>query len=322
MQPAFFAGSDRTCLSERASQRALGSSCGLAAWTRRKETEYAMTTTSGGAAAAEYLLGHDREELARLEHQAAALAPHTKVILERAGLGSGMRVLDVGSGVGDVAFIAAELVGPTGTVVGIDRSEAALARARERAAERGLDNIEFHRGDLQDWQPVGSFDAAVGRLVLLYVDDPVAAVGRVASLVRPDGVVAFMEYDMAAVESVPTAAIVDQVREWVCAGFAKTGHDPRLGIRLGGILDAAGLAEARAIALRDYLPPTSPVVPAMAAGVIRTLLPAIEAHGIATAAEVDIETLEARIGDELRARRAYVSPPALIGGWARVNGRS
>jgi SAM-dependent methyltransferase len=280
-----------------------------------------MTTTPGEVTSAEYLLGHDREELARLEQQAAALAPHTKMILERAGLGPGMRVLDVGTGVGDVAFIAAELVGPSGTVVGIDRSEVALARARDRAAERGLDNVEFHQGDLQDWRPVKSYDAAVGRLVLLYVDDPVAAVARVASTVRPGGVVAFMEYDMAAVESVPTVPLVDTVRDWICEGFSRTGHDPRLGIRLGAILDAAGLSDAQALALRDYLPPTSPVVPAMAAGVIRSLLPAIEGHGVATADEVDLETLEARIADELRARRAYITPPALVGGLARVDGQ-
>jgi SAM-dependent methyltransferase len=279
-----------------------------------------MTTTPRDVASAEYLLGHDREELARLEHQAAALAPHTKVILERAGLGPGMRVLDVGTGVGDVAFIAAELVGPSGTVVGIDRSEVALVRARDRAAERGLDNVELHQGDLQDWQPATSFDAAMGRLVLLYVDDPVTAVARVASKVRPGGVVSFMEYDMAAVESVPSVPLVERVRDWICEGFARTGHDPRLGIRLGGILDAAGLSDARSLALRDYLPSTSPVVPAMAAGVVRSLLPAIEANGIATAAEVDLDTLETRIRDELRARGAYITPPALVGGWARVDG--
>jgi SAM-dependent methyltransferase len=283
-------------------------------------TEYAMTSTARDVRSAEYLLGHDREELARLEHQAAALAPHTKVILERAGLGPGMRVLDVGSGVGDVAFIAAEIVGPSGTVIGIDRSDVALARARERAAERGLDNVEFHQGDLQDWRPNASFDAAIGRLVLLYVDDPAQAVERVASMVRPGGVVTFMEYDMAAVESVPSLPLVEQVREWICEGFARTGHDPRLGIRLGVILESAGLSGARAIALRDFLPPSSPVVPAMAAGVVRSLLPALEQHSIATAAEVDLATLEVRLRDELQSRRAFVTPPALIGGWARVDG--
>jgi SAM-dependent methyltransferase len=279
-----------------------------------------MTTTPRETRPAEYLLGHDPEELARLEHQAAALAPHTKVILERAGLRPGMRVLDIGTGVGDVAFIAAELVGPSGTVVGIDRSEAALARARERAAERGLDNVEFHQGDLQTWQPIASFDAGIGRLVLLYVDDPAKAVERMASLVRPGGVVAFMEYDMATIESVPALPLIGQIRDWVCEGFARTGHDPRLGIRLGGILDEAGLPDTQSVALRDYLPPSSPVVPAMAAGVLRTLLPALEQYGVATADEIDLVTLEARIRDEIQVHRAFVTPPALVGAWARVDG--
>ena len=68
-------------------------------------------------------------EMARLELQGRALAPATRMIFATAGIRPGMRVLDLGCGAGDVAFVAANLVGPDGEVVGVDRSPEALARA-------------------------------------------------------------------------------------------------------------------------------------------------------------------------------------------------
>lgn len=80
-----------------------------------------------------------------------------------------MRVLDLGSGAGDNALVASELVGPTGEVVGIDRSAQAVARATERARARGLSNVAFRVQDIQDpWAGQELFDAVIGRLVLMY----------------------------------------------------------------------------------------------------------------------------------------------------------
>ena len=74
-----------------------------------------------------YQLGSADDELARLELQGRALSPATYMIFDAAGIRPGMRVLDLGCGVGDVAFVAADLVGPDGYVVGVDRSPEALA---------------------------------------------------------------------------------------------------------------------------------------------------------------------------------------------------
>jgi ubiquinone/menaquinone biosynthesis C-methylase UbiE len=140
---------------------------------------------------APYVLGTTDAEHERLQRQAACLAPFTERLFRDAGMSAGQRVLDVGSGVGDVALLAARLVGPAGEVVGIDRDGAALAKARTRAAAAGLNNILFVEGDIATSLSGGQFDAVVGRLVLEFFPDPVASLGPLLVADRPVAVVVF-----------------------------------------------------------------------------------------------------------------------------------
>jgi ubiquinone/menaquinone biosynthesis C-methylase UbiE len=279
-------------------------------------TATATTTTTTG-----YLLGHDEAELRRLKEQARILAPATASLLTLAGIEPGMRVLDLGCGAGDVAFLVAGRVGPGGSVVGIDSSLTALDTARHRADRHKIGNVSFLEADVRTLDPTtdlaGPFDAVVGRLVLLYVDDPVDVVRRCATALRPGGVLLAMEYDMTAAGSLPAQPLPTQAMGWITAAFEWAGHDPALGCRLGGILCAAGLDGPVCLGLQSYLAPEDPAGPRLLASTARTLLPAIEAAGIASAAEVDIETLERRIADVQRATGAMSKPPALVGAWAR-----
>jgi SAM-dependent methyltransferase len=103
-----------------------------------------------------------------------------------------MRVLDLGSGAGDVAMLAARLVGPEGEVIGVERDPEAVASATARVMQAGLTNVRFIQGDAQKLDGVaGGFDAAVGRLVLMYFSDPADTLRRTAGLVRPRGLVLF-----------------------------------------------------------------------------------------------------------------------------------
>ena len=86
------------------------------------------------SAAANYVMGHTDRERRRLQLQASIINPITEQLLRRGGLAAGMRVLDIGSGVGDVALIAARLVGPTGSVTACDLDGAALTVLTARAA--------------------------------------------------------------------------------------------------------------------------------------------------------------------------------------------
>src|ERR1700756_1349908 len=88
-----------------------------------------------------HVLGHSQAEMRHLENQGAMLRPITERLLRNAGIHAGMRVLDLGCGAGDVSILAAELVGPEGSVVGIDRNQQVLKVAKARAREAGLRQI-------------------------------------------------------------------------------------------------------------------------------------------------------------------------------------
>src|SRR5437870_1636454 len=88
-------------------------------------------------------------EVQRLKQFAEGMNLPTRHLCEDAGLTPGMRVLEIGSGAGDVTFLAAELVGPTGSVTGVESNPVTLQTARERARVAGLTNVSFLEGDLR-----------------------------------------------------------------------------------------------------------------------------------------------------------------------------
>ena len=141
----------------------------------------------------EYPLGNTDAEHERLIRQAWRVAPTTERFFREAGIGLGQRVLDIGSGVGDVAMLLARLVGPSGGVVGIERDLKSIAKARARVTEAGLHNVSFNESDVGEIPHGKPFDAAVGRFILMYLPDPVAALRSISQLVRPGGVFAFQE---------------------------------------------------------------------------------------------------------------------------------
>src|SRR5437763_5064889 len=98
--------------------------------------------------AAEYSLGHSETELQRLRRQAAWYEPSTLRLFQQAGISAGMRVLDLGCGAGDVSFAARKLAGDRGEVLGIDRSERAIADAQHGAEAAGVKNVQFLTNDL------------------------------------------------------------------------------------------------------------------------------------------------------------------------------
>ena len=269
-----------------------------------------MSVAAQQAGPTQYALGHSDRELNRLSMQAHMFAPFTRQLFREAGLGSGMRVLDVGCGGGDVAFLAAELIGPTGTVLGVDRTPAAIIRATARAENKRISNVHFVEGDPTQMKFDEDFDALVGRLILMYY--PM----RCENCCRPGGIVVFQEIDASGCKSHPASPTYERCVDWITRTFHLTGAEPKTGLELYRIFQSAGLPAPtlRLDAAVGGGPDTSAYK--MLPEIVRSLLPAMERLGIATAAEVEVESLGLRIRDEVVANNGIVISPSLIGAWA------
>ncbi len=192
----------------------------------------------------DYVLGHCRPEIDRLQRQAEMLRPITERLLVAAGVEPGMRVLDIGCGPGDVSTLIADLVGPTGSVVGIDPSAEALAVARERFRER--DNVGFVQSDVDGYTGPADFDAAVCRYVLIHQKEPSDFLRRTSSLLRSGGLIALHEMDAArGVYSNPRLPLLHEVYDAICDTLIRPGTAFDVGGRLVGVFLDAGLPAPR-----------------------------------------------------------------------------
>jgi SAM-dependent methyltransferase len=266
-----------------------------------------------------YQLGHEAAELDRLSRQGRLLAPATRVLLEAAGLGPGMRVLDLGSGSGDLAFVVTDVVGPAGAVVGIDRSPEAVATAQARARQLGLGNAHFAVGDIRKATADGPFDAIVGRLVLMYLSDPAAVLRTQVTLLRPDGLIAPIEFDLGTARSLPPTALASQCLTLLAETFKRAGIQPSLGSRLWAVLQDAGVRPLGMLGVQPHFGPDDPAGPGLLAGIVRTMLPLIEQTGVATAQQVAVETLRDRLAAEMTASGAVFAHPILLTAWGKLS---
>jgi SAM-dependent methyltransferase len=265
-----------------------------------------------------YAPGYSEEERQRLIEQAGFFGGFTERLLVDAGIGPGMRVLDVGFGVGDVSLLVASLVRPEGAVLGVDSNPLALGHARERVSAMGLTDVDFVEGDIRDLAFDEPFDAAVGRLVLMYLADPAATLRRIAALLRPGGIIAFQELTLT--ESgltYPEAPLLQRTGTLINETFRRAGMEMEMGLKLYPAFIAAGLP---APAMRAERPigggPDFPGYRWMAQ-ITRSILPLMEQLGVANAEEIDVETLHERLRDEVAGSGGVVAMPTLMGAWAR-----
>jgi len=175
-----------------------------------------------------------------------------RATVERLRPPRGARVLDVCCGSGASALPAAAMVGPTGSVLGIDLAEKLLERARSKAAERGLANTEFRLGDMLDLRlPAAQFDAVICVFGIFFVPDMAAAVRALWHVLRPGGRLAITTWGPRFFEPATTAFwnAVREVRPDLHKGFNPWDRisDPaavRALLAQGGAEDAEVIAEA------------------------------------------------------------------------------
>jgi ubiquinone/menaquinone biosynthesis C-methylase UbiE len=270
---------------------------------RAKMTEISPTTP--------YALGSTDAEHERLIRQAAWLVSHTERLFLDVGMGPGQRVLDIGSGVGDVAILAAKIVGPSGEVVGIERDPRSISRARARVAELGLDNVTFTHSDVSQVPGNKPFDAAVGRYILFFLPDPVAILHSVSQLVRPGGAIAFQEPSwenfLSMCERLP---LWRKSASLMVETFQRSGAEPGLGPALSRIFQEAGMpAPSTRI---DALLGAEQWMP----DVLQSLRPQMTRFNLSVEFLGDFDTLSERLEDEVKASRTTTPLPDLVSAWA------
>lgn len=262
-----------------------------------------------------YVLGSSDLEIERLDRQSASIEGATRLLLRAAGIAPGMRVLDLGTGIGHVASLVADLVGPQGTVVGIDSNARLLGVASERASARA--QLRFVEGDVRSWRDTEPFDAVVGRLILFHLADPVSVLRHHVAALRPGGLLLALDFDLGACRTEPALSLATEALGWVQGGFRSAGANPVIGARLALLLAEAGLAGVQGFGVQGYIAPGDPAGPALLSGVVRTLVPQIVAAGLATPEQIGIDTLEARVSQAMQASQSVLLPPTLAAAWGR-----
>jgi ubiquinone/menaquinone biosynthesis C-methylase UbiE len=271
-----------------------------------------MTTTPRFA---NYPLGHTDAEHERLIRQAARVAPITERFFREAGIGPGQRVLDLGSGVGDVAMLVARMVGPSGEVVAIERDRNSIAKASARVSEAGFHNVSFNESTVNEIPHEKAFDAAVGRFILMYLPDPVATLRSISQVVRPGGVIVFQEPCwvpvVAHLRALPlwfaTASLIDKTMR------VSANHD--MGAELYDTFVEAGLP---APTVRMELPMgKEPYLAQWYSDTLSSLLPQVEQLHMPVESLGPLNTLMQRLQSEVANSKTVACWFASVGGWCR-----
>jgi ubiquinone/menaquinone biosynthesis C-methylase UbiE len=264
-----------------------------------------------------HLLGHADTEIQRLLLQGRLYNDHTEHALRLAGVQPGMRVLDVGCGPGDVSFVAARLVGSTGTVLGVDASSDVVELARARAAERGLSTVKFEQTTIANIA-VDEVDAVIGRLILMHLPDPISTLRQFAGLVRPGGLIAFCEFDIGAARSIPESPLSRALVDAIARVFQGAGLDPAFGAALHTLFRRAGLGVPQLTIAAPVGTANDTEVWAYAVEVWRLVFPLAEQLGLVTDELADIDTLLPRTLEQAAVADAILMLPPMITAWTTV----
>jgi SAM-dependent methyltransferase len=269
-----------------------------------------------------YVMGHDDRERRRLVLQASVLDPVTAELFRRAGISSGMHVLDIGCGVGDVSLIAARLVGRHGSVTSVDIDPTALKTLEARASAAGMTHIECVKADIHEWKPSRTFDAVVGRHILIHSKDPLGVLRACASLLHPRGLAVFHEYDFSVVHrGWPPTPFRDRVMDVFDRFFASAAWT-NIGSRLPTLLMDAGFERPECRAEYPIGGGVDSVYYEWFAESFRSIHPRAVARGVIAEGDFDVDTLEQRLREEVTAANSCIPAPAMVGAFTRLRGQT
>ncbi len=269
-----------------------------------------------------YVLDRTDRELDRLDLQGIIYRDATRRALTDCGITPGMRVLDIGCGSGDVTRLAASLVGPSGSVLGVDMNAESVAAARARAAQSGVGNVTFETGEAASFAEPRSFDALVARFFLMHQPSPGETLAAAARAVRPGGVVMMLESHMAGLldtqHSYPHSEMYDAIVRWKCRVVSAAGADLEAGLALYRTFRAAELPEPE---LRMEAPVeggADSLIFRYMAESIRSMLPMAESHQIAGFDADEVARLEDSLRDDVVANEGVLVCWPVVSAYCRL----
>lgn len=208
----------------------------------------------------DYVLGTGDDEVERLGLQHRVWRPRVLEAWQSAGFGIGQTVLDAGSGPGFATLDLADLVGPSGRVVAIERSKHYVDVLRAEVARRALTNLTMIEGDLDELSLSGlAFDRIWCRWVLAFVVEPRTVLSKMIRALNPDGAIVFHEYfDYGTWRMAPRSPALEHFVRLVMTAWRDARGEPDIGLAIPAWLEEQGLEVTRVRPTIEVAPAGSP----------------------------------------------------------------
>ncbi len=243
---------------------------------------------------------------ARLDVLAAVCAPGTNALLDRVGIPSGARCLDVGCGGGHVTRELARRAGEDGFATGIDLDATVLELARLDADAAGVGNVEFLRREAGELEPA-SYDVVYARCLLSHVESPAGVVDAMAAALAPGGVAIVEDVDFRGYFCEPPLAAHDRYVDLYRETVRRRGGNADLGPALPGLLDGAGLERIEVMVSQACAVTGDPkLIPPLT---LERIAAAVVCEAVASAGEVEAA---------VRALYAHAEDPTTVMGMPRL----
>ena len=259
-----------------------------------------------------YLLGTDSEERRRLETQHRLWAERAHDLWNRAGFGSGDRLLDLGCGPGFASVELADRVGAEGHVLAIDESARFVGALAQEADRRGLAQLTARVERVETLRlEAGSLDGAFARWLFCFLPDPVPVIEHVVSGLRTGGRLVVWDYlNYFATTLHPRSPAFDRVLVAVNESWRRTGGDLNVGERLPGLIAGAGCRVLDLVPLARFARPGTELWQ-WPTGFLFSHVPRLVEAGLLT--EAERRAFEAEWREREQDPGAFLSAPPMVG---------